>query len=145
MGNAAGALALNGGTLQVQNGDIVTSNRAISLGSAGGTVNLVFSTAFDTTTFTAGGVISGPGALTVSGAGEMILTANATYTGGTTVTGSGLQLGNNTSAGTITGNVTLNNTNLVFEAQLEPNVHGRHQRQRRRGAIRHWFAAAHRK
>ena len=43
-------------------------------------------------TYTFGGLISGSGGVTQLGNGATILTANNTYTGGTTITGGVLQL-----------------------------------------------------
>jgi fibronectin-binding autotransporter adhesin len=60
------------------------------------------------------GTISGSGNLIQSGAGTLILTADNTFGGGTTIAaGSTLQLGNGGTSGSVTGNVVDNGT-LIF-------------------------------
>ena len=53
------------------------------------------------------------GSLTKTGAGTLVLTANNSYTGGTTVSDGVLQIGNGGTAGWIPGNV-INNATLAF-------------------------------
>ncbi|MGA7438815.1 MAG: autotransporter-associated beta strand repeat-containing protein [Luteibacter sp.] len=105
LGNVGGALSLAGGTLQ--NTGAFTSSRNVTLGSGGGT----FDTDADLT-FASG--VGGAGALTKTGAGALVLAANSTYTGGTTIAGGVLQLGNGGNAGTVSGNI-VNNGTLVFD------------------------------
>ncbi|SEN21035.1 fibronectin-binding autotransporter adhesin [Luteibacter sp. UNCMF331Sha3.1] len=105
LGNAAGPLSLDGGTLR--NTAAVTSGRTVSLGAGGGTFE-----ALDNLTFTTG--LSGAGALTKTGAGNLILAANATYTGGTTIAEGTLQLGDGGTTGTVAGDIA-NNGILVFD------------------------------
>src|SRR5690606_7170366 len=66
------------------------------------------------TTFQLDGVVSGPGALTKSGEGTLVLTADAGYTGGTTIAEGVLQLGVGGTAGWILGDV-VNDGLLVFD------------------------------
>ncbi|MGJ7507002.1 autotransporter-associated beta strand repeat-containing protein [Variovorax sp. GT1P44] len=61
-----------------------------------------------------GGVISGSGAVVQLGTGTTTLTADNTYTGGTTISGGTLQLGSGGTTGSIVGNV-LDNGTLVFD------------------------------
>src|SRR5204862_486090 len=63
--------------------------------------------------FSSSGGISGPASLTKSGSSTLILAETNTYTGGTTVSGGTLQIGNGGTVGSITGNVT-DNANLAF-------------------------------
>ncbi|MFT4197792.1 MAG: autotransporter-associated beta strand repeat-containing protein [Pseudoxanthomonas sp.] len=77
LGDSSGTLTFAGGTLETT-ADI-TSSRAITLDSAGGTIDT------DGYSDTFSGVISGTGALTVTGSGTLTLTADNTYTGTTTV------------------------------------------------------------
>ena len=59
--------------------------------------------------------ITGPEGLNKIGAGDLVIINNGnTYTGTTTVTGGTLQLGNGTTSGTLSGNVTTNAT-LAFD------------------------------
>lgn len=122
-----GGTAINGGVLQVA-GDASLGAATGTLSFDGGTLRTTatFSTARDTTlnaaggtfetqtgTFTQGGIIAGTGALTKTGTGTLSLTADNSYTGGTTVAAGILQLGNGGTSGAITGNVTDNGT-LAF-------------------------------
>lgn len=105
LGDAAGALSLDGGTLR--NSAAFASARGVTLGSGGGT----FDTVDD---LTLSGSIAGAGALTKTDAGALVLAADNTYAGGTTIAGGVLQLGNGGNAGSILGDV-LNNGTLVFD------------------------------
>jgi outer membrane autotransporter protein len=84
LGNASGALSFNGGTLQ--NTASFASARAVTLDAGGGT----FQTTAD---LTLTGAIGGAGALTKTDAGRLLLTANNTYTGGTTIAAGTLAVG----------------------------------------------------
>ena len=77
LGNLANTVAFNGGTLLTSGA--VTSARAISVNTGGGT--------FDTNSFnsTFSGSITGPGDLTKNGAGTLALTGTHSYSGGTIV------------------------------------------------------------
>ncbi len=96
-----GNLAFNGGTLQTT--AALTLANTATLGAGGGTVQADAAT-------TLSGVISGAGAQTKTGAGNLTLGGANSYTGGTTV-----------SAGTLTGTTTslqgpiVNNAALVFD------------------------------
>jgi fibronectin-binding autotransporter adhesin len=83
LGNMGGGLALDGGTLRVATGSApMLSSRAVTLGSAGGTLDL------GSNLVALVGGIGGKGGLTVTGAGGTLsaITPN-TYEGGTTVQG----------------------------------------------------------
>jgi autotransporter-associated beta strand protein len=84
LGDAAGGVTLNGGTLKFSTR--VLLDRAITLGSAGGTIE---NTGAISGIFQA---ISGSGGLTKAGSAGLTLAGHSTYSGGTTVTGGSLRL-----------------------------------------------------
>jgi outer membrane autotransporter protein len=97
LGDAAGSLTLDGGTLQ--NTASFTSARAITVNAGGGTLRTDADLNFS-------GVIGGAGALTKTGAGALVLTGNnAAFAGGTSV-----------EAGTLAVNGTLGGTLNVLGA-----------------------------
>ncbi|RST55784.1 autotransporter outer membrane beta-barrel domain-containing protein [Variovorax sp. MHTC-1] len=101
LGDAAGALTLDGGALQ--NTASFASARAVTLGAGGGT----FRTDAD---LSLAGVVGGAGALTKTGAGTLVLSGANTYSGGTTISAGTLQLGSGGTSGSILGDVTNNGT-----------------------------------
>lgn len=109
LGNAAGGLSFNGGTLQVTGTSFTSTARTINWGANGGG----FDTANALNSFTVNQAIGSGGALTKLGAGSLVLTAANTYVGGTTIAAGTLQLGNGGTAGSITGDV-INNGVLAF-------------------------------
>jgi fibronectin-binding autotransporter adhesin len=99
LGNASGALTFNGGTLLTTAG--LTSARTVNLAGSGTIDNGGNSDTFSS-------AIGGSGALTSAGSGTLILTADNTYTGGTTISAGTLQLGNGGTSGSVTGAITDN-------------------------------------
>lgn len=104
-------ITLNGGTLVMgvdfRGGSSHTNavaaalnaNRGIVLGPNGGSIRVGFGTG---ATLTVNGVISGSGNFTKTDSGTLILTANNTYLGTTTINGNGvLQIGNGGTTGSI--------------------------------------------
>src|SRR5271165_2066586 len=92
----SGGTTISVGTLQIGNGG--------TTGSIAGNVTDNGALAFDpSNTITFAGVISGTGDLLQAGTGTLILTANNTFTGGTTVNAGTLQLGDGTNAASLTG------------------------------------------
>ena len=99
---------INGGTLQLGNGgatgSINTGNNIVD------NANLTFNRSnavLQGTDFTSS-AISGSGSLTQAGSGTLTLSAQNTYSGGTTVNGGTLALTQNSATGTIRGNLTIN-------------------------------------
>jgi fibronectin-binding autotransporter adhesin len=134
LGSSSGALTVNGGTLDI-NG---MSPAVSSLSGVGGTIvnnhnsntaTLTLGSASLNTTYA--GVIAdhndattGKVAVVMVGTGQLFLTGNNTYTGGTTInSGALLQLGNNTNTGSVAGNITDNGTLQLYrsDAYTLPN------------------------
>jgi outer membrane autotransporter protein len=107
LGAATGPLSFNGGTLATTAS--FTSGRATTLNSGGGTFDVAPST-----TLTMNGAIDGTGALGKSNAGTLVLAADNTYTGGTTISAGTLQLGTGGTTGSILGDVADSGT-LAFD------------------------------
>jgi autotransporter-associated beta strand protein len=104
-----GPLSFDSGTLEaLTSGGGIISDKTVKLNIFGGTF-----LADDGTVSTLENIISGPGELTKAGPGTLILTNENIYTGGTTISGGTLQLGNGGLTGDILGNVVDNGT-LVF-------------------------------
>jgi outer membrane autotransporter protein len=102
-----GGTTISAGTLQL--GDGGTS------GGISGDVTDNGTLAFDRSdSVSFGGTVSGTGAVNQIGTGTIILTANNTYTGGTTISAGTLQLGTGGTSGSISGDVTDNGT-LAFD------------------------------
>ncbi len=102
-----GGTTISAGTLQLGNGG--TSGSILGNVTDNGTL------AFDRSdSVTFGGIVSGTGSVEQIGTGTTILTANNTYTGGTTISAGTLQLGNGGTSGSISGDVT-NNGTLAFD------------------------------
>jgi len=103
-----GVTTISGGTLQVGNGG--TSG---TLGTNTVTDNgaLVFNR---TDVNTVAGAISGTGALTQAGTGTVILAANNSYSGVTTISAGALQIGNGGTTGSLGTNTVTDNGSLIF-------------------------------
>lgn len=108
LGNGAGALSFNGGTLRLNASFDVSASRAVTLDAQGGTL--------DTQGFTSkiAQAMTGAGAFTKAGAGTLVLTGANGYAGGTTIAAGTLQVGDGGTAGSIQGHV-LNNGTLAID------------------------------
>ncbi|WP_247880836.1 autotransporter outer membrane beta-barrel domain-containing protein [Brucella intermedia] len=124
LGDTAGALSFNGGTLQITGTDFQSTGRTINWGSEGGG----FDIAAAGNVFTVGQNLGAGGALTKLGAGTLVLSGTNTYKGGTTVSDGILQLGDGTTDGSILGNIVLGGGDLVVANQgatvLDGNISG---------------------
>lgn len=146
-GNGAANLALNGGTLQYTGG-AQSSDRLFTLGTAGGALDASGSGALSLNN--AGAVtLSGSGAraftlkgtsaddntlaasladnggatsLAKSGAGKWIVSADNTYSGGTTIAGGTLQVGAGGASGSLgSGNITDSGSLIIFRSGVLTN------------------------
>lgn len=100
---------ISAGTLQIGNGG--------ATGTFGGDVLDNGTLRFERSDVLAfGGRITGTGARVQAGNGSIILTDNASHTGGTMIAAGRLQVGNGGSAGAISGNI-INNATLAFNRQ----------------------------
>lgn len=97
----AGGTTIGAGRLQLGNGGTTGS----LLGNIANNGTLAFNRS-DIASFS--GVISGTGALEQVGTGTTVLTAENTYTGGTTISAGTLQLGDGGTTGSLVGNVVNN-------------------------------------
>ena len=111
-----GGNTVGGGTLV---GDTASIRGNVSLASAA--ANVTFDQAADGTY---SGVVSGSGSFGKTGVGTLIVTAQNTYSGGTTVSAGSLQLGDGSANnGSIAGNV-LDNANVTFANPLAELFNG---------------------
>jgi len=107
-----GLTRVTNGILQVGNG---------TSGSINSTSNVELTTASSVLRFEPGAVtifnkvISGLGRVEKGGINDLRFTVNNTYTGTTTVDQGFLNIGGNTTAGSVAGNIILNGGNLTFE------------------------------
>lgn len=106
LGDTAGNVVLNGGTLQGTAS--FTTARAVDITANNGTVQTDSGV-----TLAANGAFTGSGSLSKTGAGTLQLNADSTYGGNTTITAGTLQLGNGGLTGSLVGDV-VNNGTLTF-------------------------------
>jgi len=124
--SGAGALAKSGtGTLTLTGTNTFSGGTTISAGTlnigSGGTTGLLAGNVLDNAALVFNrsdssfvlGNISGSARGTKQGTGPLAIVGDLTHTGGTTVTAGTLMIGNGTTTGTITGNIT-NNSALAF-------------------------------
>lgn len=108
LGDAAGVVTIDGGTLQLT-GATTGNWRNYNLGANGGAVDVTNAAS----SFGAPNALTGTGGLTKLGAGQFVLLADNSYTGGTTISEGTLQIGGNGTTGSILGDV-LDNGQLSF-------------------------------
>ncbi|SUB02538.1 Extracellular serine protease precursor [Pannonibacter phragmitetus] len=106
LGSAAGAIALEGGTLSA--GETISTARGIALEGSQNALDVTGGKVLSLS-----GTISGAAGFTKSGTGTLVLTGTNTYSGVTTIADGTLQLGDGGTAGSIVGDV-VNNATLIF-------------------------------
>ncbi|MBZ9850374.1 autotransporter-associated beta strand repeat-containing protein [Mesorhizobium sp. CA14] len=110
LGNAAGKVTFDGGTLHQTLSSIVTG-RSATLQTGGGTFQVDNALQWE-------GAVDGAGALTKTGTGALFLSADNTYAGGTTIASGTLLLGTGGTTGSILGDVVDNGTLSFNRANL---------------------------
>ena len=119
LGATSGDLNFNGGILQVTGNDFHSTSRTITWGDNGGGFDIVDAN----NNFSVAQALSGNGSLAKLGAGTLTLLGNNSYTGGTTISGGTLQLGNGNVDGTIVGDV-VDNGSFVINNQNDTALSG---------------------
>lgn len=112
-----GGTTIAAGTLQLGNGGVAGGILGPVVDNGALVVNR-------SNAFTLFGVISGTGSLEQAGSGTTVLTANNTYTGGTTISAGTLRIGNGGTTGHVVGDI-VNNGTLVIDrsdTKLTPGV-----------------------
>ncbi len=140
IGGAGGLLKSGSGTLTLSGNGTYTGGTAISAGTLqlgdGGTSGSIAGDIDDdarlvldrSDVWTLAGAISGSGSVTQAGTGTVVLTADSSYQGGTTISAGTLQLGDGGASGSIAGDVVDNGTlafnrsdAVVFDGKISGN------------------------
>jgi autotransporter-associated beta strand protein len=104
LGEPTGSVTIDGGTLKFTKNAEVAPTRTITLGAAGGTIEVGDTGTEHTAVWVEPG-IGGPGGLTKTGPGRLLLLGHNTYTGNTVVASGELTIGNGVPTGNIPGDV----------------------------------------
>ncbi|MEQ1859283.1 MAG: autotransporter-associated beta strand repeat-containing protein [Chthoniobacteraceae bacterium] len=110
----AGAVTVNGGTLDIGANSDTVGAVVLNSGSITGTTGVLTGTSYAVESGSISAILGGAAALTKTTAGTVILSADNTYSGGTTISAGTLQIGNAGATGSVVGNIT-NNAALVFD------------------------------
>ena len=113
LGDASNQTFLNGGSLQTLQDMVLDQNLAITAAQGG------IDTAGNNTVVN--GVVSGMGKFVKSGDGELTVTADNTYQGGTDILGGTLSIAKDQNLGQAGTGLTINNAGLVVTADLTTN------------------------
>ncbi len=105
---SSGALTLSANNTIHLNGDFTfAGTQNLNLGTGAVSMNANHILTINAGTLTFGGVISGSHAVTKAGAGDLLLSAANTYSGGTTISGGTLLANNSSGSATGTGSITV--------------------------------------
>ncbi|MBM0106344.1 autotransporter domain-containing protein [Steroidobacter sp. S1-65] len=120
--DSLGGIIVSG--MQFASDDYRIEGDAISLGAGSNTVRVGDGTEAGTGfTATIASALTGSGTLDKTDLGTLVLTGENTYTGGTTISGGTLQVGDGGTSGSLTGDVT-NNATLAFNRSDALSVDG---------------------
>ncbi|VWX61842.1 Outer membrane autotransporter barrel domain-containing protein [Burkholderiales bacterium 8X] len=110
LGDAGNAVVFRGGGLRITGTGYHGTQRGLALDAGGGTIDIVDAG----NSFTATQAMSGTGGLNKAGAGTLVLAADSTHTGGTTISAGMLQLGDGGTGGHVATDV-VNHGVLAFD------------------------------
>jgi len=102
------------GTTTIEAGALHVGKITMTGAIAGNIINNGWLAVYCPQDYTYTGIISGSGSVSKYASGKLILTGANTYSGETTIYAGTLQLGNNTTTGSISGNSIINNATLRF-------------------------------
>ena len=105
-----GHLLLDDGTIELDGSFTLDSNRGVSLGAGGGTID-----AISGRDLTIDGIVAGSGSLTKSGSGDLTLANANTYSGGTRINQGTVVVGDNNALGS--GAITVDGTSTLRSSQ----------------------------
>jgi fibronectin-binding autotransporter adhesin len=114
LGDAAGRVTFNGGTLRFAASTTLANTRPMTLNADG---------VIDTNGFDAGiaGVIGGLGGLVKNGTGTLFLAAGNTYVGGTTINAGAISVSASTALGNASSSITFNGGSLLTPVDISLN------------------------
>jgi len=102
------------GTTTIEAGALHIGKITITGAIAGNIINYGWLAFYCPENYTYTGIISGSGSVSKYASGKLTLTGANTYSGETTINAGTLQIGNNTTTGSISGNSIINNATLRF-------------------------------
>lgn len=115
----ADQITLNGGGIRASGGSLsFNSNRGITLGSSGGTLDT------NGNAITLTNEVTGSGLLTKQGAGTLALNSANTHSGGATITAGSVAVKNTTGSATGSGNVTVTGSTILGTGRISPAPNG---------------------
>jgi fibronectin-binding autotransporter adhesin len=107
IGAASGGITIAGGILQFGSSFTLSAQRAITLGTGGGTIDTNGNSTANTGVIA--GIIAGSGGLTKSGLGTLVLGGANSFTGGLSVTGGALSIGADDNLGDASNTIAFGN------------------------------------